>query len=482
MSKIILNIDYYLDIYDWIDHTDFIKENCLFFFIKPSMVSLEKQQDRINFIFSKLPNIKFFLCPVDIKSMDYPKNIQLLPPLTLEEYQYLVEKKYYLKPKKIIGITGSSGKTSTVNFLYQTYINNKKKASYIASNNCSININNYKKEHPISYLCFHEFLHKSFQNDCEIAILECTNYTIQQQRIKYIQLDLVIFTSFAEDHQDVHHSFLDYFMSKVQLINFLKPDGIILINNNISFFHSLLPLIKQKVFLINNLLDFHNVNLSYTPNNQDNNFFIFFQNNQVKINNDWLIPVDNWYNFLQINNIIIANIGYFLLENSISNNYKYEIIDSRFEIFENKKNHIISILDYSHSIEKVKYFINMIKKSMNIFFPSRKIIVLSGIGSKEINQRFERILWLTDHVDYLVVSLDNIYGNFDVDKYINKLQEYSNVTFITNRQEAVEYIFKKYGNEKYILCFLGLGSGSTLIYQDKIIKYNELQLIKDLIK
>lgn len=481
MNDIINNIQQYLSIDKWVDHTNCITENCLFFFIKPSVINIEDQHNRINFIVNKLPNITFYLCPVDIKTIEYPSNVIVLDPLNLEEYQYLVKQKYYLKPDKIIGVTGSSGKTSTVNFIHQTYQNHNKKSSYIGTNNCSIDINNYQLEFPISYLAFHEFLHKSKENHCDISVLECSNYTIQQHRIKYIKLDAVIFTSFAEDHQDCHASFLDYFLTKIQLINYLKPQGKIIINNNISYFKSLLPLIKQPVYLINNLLDFHNLNNYNLPQNEDNSFFVFFENNQVTINNQWSIPIDNLYNFLQINNIIMASITYFLLENSVPNNFNYEILPSRFEIFENKNNQTIAIIDYSHSIEKVKYFINMIKKAMNIFFHRKKIAVLIGIGSKENNQRFSRLLWLVNEVDHMILSVDNIIGAFDLEKYTNIMEEFSNVIYIPNREDAIKYLFNKYGNEDYILCCLGFGQGNTLIKNNEIIDYSEIEHIKNLI-
>ena len=466
----------YLSIEHWVDRTDYIQDGYLFFFIKPQFQQ-DKIHERIQFIIDRMPkDKKFFLCPVDIYNFNYPSNVIVLETINMEKYHQLIKTKFYDKPEKIIGITGSSGKTSTMNFLYQTY-KKTHTVGYIGSNNCSIDIINYTKDHPISMLGFYEFLHKA-ASQCCVAILECTSYNIDQNRIKDIALDGVIFTSFNEDHLDFHKSFLDYLLSKIKLINYLKPQGIVIINHNIKVMDSLLNLIQQPVFLIENLWDFSNFynqtnNILFNKNIQS--IPLHMDNNTFTVNNQWSCSLDN--NFLwQFNNIAMAMVSYWLLENTIPTNSQWTTIEGRFNLLE--KNAIKVIIDFCHSFEKVQYCINMIKKYLEIMGESRKIVIVIGIGSKEINQRFSRLLWLTGVVDQIILTLDNIHGNFFYEPYVDTMLEYPNVTFIEQREAAVNYALENYGNKDYIIGCLGLGDSDQLVNKNIIIPYNEYNFIK----
>jgi UDP-N-acetylmuramyl tripeptide synthase len=462
----------------WVDRTDYIQDGYLFFFIKPQF-NQEKIQERINYIIDLMPRDKeFFLCPVDIYQGNYPSNITVFPPITLDHYHQLIQKKFHKKPEKIIGITGSSGKTSTMNFLYQTY-KQRVPSAYIGSNNCSIDIINYTKDHAISMLGFYEFLHKAAGH--AVAILECTSYTIGQNRIKDIPLDGVIFTSFNEDHGDFHGGFLDYLLSKIKLINYLKPNGIVIINHNIKVMDSLLNLITQPVFLVENLWDFSNFynqknNIIFNKNIQT--IGVHMDKNTVTVHNQWTFTLEN--NFLwQLNNIAMALVSYWLLENEIPSNFQWQAIEGRFNLLE--KNDIKVVVDFGHSIEKVQYAINMIKKYLDMIQEPRKIAVVIGIGSKEINQRFPRLLWLAGAVDEIILTVDNIYGDFSIEPYVDMMMEYNNVTFMGHRQEAVQYGLNHYGNKDYIIACLGLGDAEQLTNKDIIMDYNEHTFIKNLL-
>jgi hypothetical protein len=87
-------------------------------------------------------------------------------------------------------------------------------------------------------------------------------------------------------------------------------------------------------------------------------------------------------------------------------------------------------------------------------------------------------LWLTGVVDQIILTLDNIHGNFSYETYVDTMLEYSNVTFIEQRQVAVNYAIDHYGNKDYLIGCLGLGDSDQLVNKNTIIPYNEYNFIK----
>ena len=468
----------FFEIDHWIDHTNNIQSGCLFFFIRPKTIRDDKIDERIKNIIKKLPtNINFYLCPVDLSHYQYPENIIVLKTINYNEYEHLVQEKYYKVPQKVIGITGTSGKTSTVNLLKTIYENNGIKSVYVGTTGCSIKINNYDSNIPMSYLAFHELLHKSVEDNVEIVILECSSYGIQQGRINNIEFDAVVFTSFSEDHIDFHKSLLDYFLTKVSLINYLKKNGVVFINHNIKLMASFLNLINHPVFLIENLWDFTNFhNEDYNVNFFDNikKIPIEIHKNIVKIQDKWEFNFEK-KDIFQINNLTMAAIIFWLLENKIPV-VKNSEIHGRFNEFTKKD--ITIFIDYCHSLEKVKYFINMLKKYLLLNNFNKKIVIVVGIASKEIETRFKRLIWLANNVDYIILTNDNMFNDFNPQKYIDIMTTYPNVTYIADRQEGITHAIENYANENYIIGCIGIGESINLQINNQIIEYNEYSFIK----
>ena len=174
----------------------------------------------------------------------------------------------------------------------------------------------------------------------------------------------------------------------------------------------------------------------------------------------------------------MAVVSYWLLENIIPQSFPWLPLEGRFKLIE--KNNIKVMVDFCHSMEKVQYAIAMMEKYLATVGP-RKIVIVIGIASKEISQRFQRILWLTQQVHQVILTLDNIHGNFDFQPYVAMMEEYSNLIFIENRQEAVKYAINNYGNGNYFIGCLGLGESSQLKKNSTVLDYNEYTFINNLL-
>ena len=120
---------------------------------------------------------------------------------------------YYnqIKDLKIIGITGTNGKTTTSYLIWQTLNKLGKKCAYIGTIGFYINekirdLNNTTPE----ILDVYEMLIECKEKDCEYVVMEVSSHALEQRRVDGILFDYAIFTNLTMDHLDYHKSIRKY--------------------------------------------------------------------------------------------------------------------------------------------------------------------------------------------------------------------------------------------------------------------------------
>ena len=160
----------------------------------------------------------------------------------------IVSKFYNKKPKNIIAVTGTNGKTSIANFYYQILSLNKKKVASIGtlgieSKKIKLKTNNTTID-PIS---LHMILKKLKENNIENVILEASSHGLKQHRLNNINFNTALFTNLSRDHLDYHKTYKDYFNSKLILFkNLLKSKGNIIFDEKIPEAKELIKISKKK--------------------------------------------------------------------------------------------------------------------------------------------------------------------------------------------------------------------------------------------
>tara|TARA_Y100000768_G_scaffold90640_1_gene65294 strand:- start:415 stop:1836 length:1422 start_codon:yes stop_codon:yes gene_type:complete len=124
------------------------------------------------------------------------------------------------KCPKIIGITGTNGKTSTLLLLAEALMIRKNKIGVISSEGIGIfpklRENSYTTPTlDIIYKNYNEFL----ISECDYIIIECSSQGLHQGRLKGILFDYALITNIYSDHLDYHRTLSSYIDSKLQLIN-----------------------------------------------------------------------------------------------------------------------------------------------------------------------------------------------------------------------------------------------------------------------
>ena len=134
-----------------------------------------------------------------------------------------VASRYYkLKPKNLIAVTGTNGKTSVANFYQQILsLNNKKVASIGTLGVLSKKFNLNTKNTTMDPVTLHKILEKLHKLKINNVILEASSHGLKQYRLNNIRFKSAIFTNLSRDHLDYHKTFKNYLNSKLILFNHL---------------------------------------------------------------------------------------------------------------------------------------------------------------------------------------------------------------------------------------------------------------------
>ena len=147
---------------------------------------------------------------------------------------YLIENyQKELESLKLIGVTGTNGKTTTCFLTYQILNKLGIKACYIGT------IGFYIEDEVIELanttpdiLELYNLLLYAKEKKCEVVVMEVSSHSIDQQRIKGLKFDVCAFTNLTQDHLDYHKTMDNYCMTKVRLITYLKQTGKMIVNTD----------------------------------------------------------------------------------------------------------------------------------------------------------------------------------------------------------------------------------------------------------
>ena len=164
------------------------------------------------------------------------------------------------KPKNLIAVTGTNGKSSIADFYYQILrLNNKKVASIgtlgVKSNFINLNLSNTTTD-PIK---LGQILEQLYAKKINNVIMEASSHGLKQNRLDGLKFDTGIFTNLSQDHLDYHKNLKSYLKAKLYLFeNLIKKGGNVITDSNIPQFKKIQKISKikkLKLFSINDKKD-----------------------------------------------------------------------------------------------------------------------------------------------------------------------------------------------------------------------------------
>ena len=385
------------------------------------------------------------------------------------------------RPKNLIAVTGTNGKSSVADFYYQILKLNKKKVASIGtlgvkSNNFNLNLQNTT----IDPIQLSQILNKLKKKRVDNVIMEASSHGLKQNRLDGLKFNSGIFTNFSQDHLDYHKNLKNYLKAKLYLYeNLMRNKGQVITDENIPQFKKIKKITINKNLKLNILNDkknnFEFLSHTYQGESQIINIKLnkFVKKIKVKL-----------IGKIQIKNILMAIIAAkksnLDLKKILSVIPKLSSVEGRFEKIGKIKNHSKVILDYAHTPDALKTCLTNLKEQ----FHGKKISLLFGCGgNRDQNKRSKMGKIASIYSDKIYLTDDNPrYENPNkIRKDIKKGLKNKKIFEIPNRLEAISEAIKNLSTGE-ILLVAGKGHEKTQVIGEKKIYFSDKQSILNAIK
>lgn len=402
-------------------------------------------------------------CVLIISDREIKDNYPHIIVDNINDYYIDLCKKFYdvdTKNFKMIGITGTDGKTTTTTIVKRII----ESCAYLGTNGLEV----FKKKYNTNNTtpCISELYHDLRiikENKCNTIAMEVSSEALLHNRVNGFCYDIIGFTNITGDHIEVHGSFENYVNSKLKLLDLVKKDGFVIVNGD-----------------DNNLKNINCNNLIRFGFNKDNDCIIknvnyldkftiieiLFKNDVISIKSPF-IGEYNVYNVVMAflvchyygidNNIIVEKIE------SLSN------VDGRCEFLDFGQKYDI-VLDYAHTINGVSSILKAFSNYDNI------IVVTGSAGGRDTEKR--RIIGknVIDNSDIAIFTMDDPrYEDVDeiIDQMVGDEKDYYR---IVDREDAIKYALS-IAHPGSVVLILGKGRDNYMAIKDKKIHYSDYEVI-----
>ena len=350
------------------------------------------------------------------------------------------------KKLKLIGITGTNGKTTTVTLLHKLFRQIGYNTGLISTIVNKIN----EKEIPSTHttpdaVALNRLLSEMVDNGCEYCFMEVSSHSIVQARIAGLQFYGAIFSNITHDHLDFHKTFAEYIAAKKMFFDNLPTSAFAL--TNIDDRNGLVMLqntkAKKYTYSIQEIADFNVKILENT-----------FQGLLININGKdvWtqLVGRFNAYNLLAIYATTrLCGIDEMEALTQLSN---LQAAEGRFEYVTGEGK--TAIVDYAHTPDALK---NVLQTINDIRLDNQKLITVVGCGGDRDSSKRPIMANIAANMSDTVILTSDNPRTEDPEKILNDMEEGLNNTLkgktirITNRQQAIKTACKLAQNGDIIL-------------------------------
>ena len=376
------------------------------------------------------------------------------------------------KTLKIIGITGTNGKTTTTQIIDCILKDNNLLSSSLGTLgfNSPSGIISTGFTTPES-IELQQILKTIKDGGINYVPMEISSHAIEMHRIDDLAVDIGVFTNLGLDHLDFHKTKEQYFQSKLKLFKNLSPNSTAIINSDDSYSNKIIKSIDcdYLTYGFNNHSDLSI--LEYKIDFKSSFAKIKYKKKLYKINSN-LIGKFNLYNIAAA---ILA-----CLKSGININHiipsieKINNVEGRLEKYEIQKQNSVAIVDYAHSPDAFEN----IFKCINEFKKSKKVITVFGCGGDRDKLKRPIMGKIAEkNSDFIYITADN--PRFEnQDNIINDITSGMidcKHKVIINRKNAIKTALKESDS---IILILGKGIENYQLIRDVRKRHSDINIVE----
>jgi len=335
---------------------------------------------------------------------------------------------------RLIGVTGTNGKTTTVTLLYHLFISLGFKCGLISTVKNVVG----EREIPATHTTpdavrLNRLIAEMVEEGCTYCFMEVSSHAVDQHRVTGLHFAGGIFTNITHDHLDYHKTFDAYLKAKKGFFDMLPEEAFALVNADDKNAKVMLQKTKakKKTYSLRSVSDFKCRVI-------ENNFSGLLLNIEGTEVLTLLIGSFNAYNLLGIySTAILLGIEKIKVLTAIST---LGAVEGRFEYL-TATNHVTGIVDYAHTPDALQ---NVLTTIRDIRTGNEQVITVVGCGGdRDAAKRPVMAAIACELSDKVILTSDNPRSE-DPEVILQQMkkgvppQHYKKALVITDRREAIK--------------------------------------------
>ena len=271
---------------------------------------------------------------------------------------------------KLVGITGTNGKTTIASLLYQLFKKAGYKVGLLSTVKIMVDEQEFKATHTTpDSLTINKYLDLMVQEGCEFCFMEVSSHGVHQKRTEALRFEGGVFTNLSHDHLDYHNTFAEYRDVKKSFFDNLPKSAFAI--TNIDDKNGLVMLQNTKAKKLTYALKSYADYKAQILENQLSGLLLKINDNEVWVK---LIGSFNAYNLLAIYGVAVE-LGIEKVE-ALRLLSELESVSGRFQFIVSESK-ITAIVDYAHTPDALE---NVLKTIEDIRTKNEQLITVVGCG------------------------------------------------------------------------------------------------------
>lgn len=298
---------------------------------------------------------------------------------------------------KLIGVTGTNGKTTTTTLLFEIFKGFGEKVGLISTVENRINNQVIPSTHttpdPVQ---LNKLLRRMVSEGVKYCFMEVSSHSVHQNRIAGLDFDIACFTNITHDHLDYHKTFDNYIAAKKMFFDGLSSDAIALVNADDKHFETMLLncKAKQMTYGVKNMADFKGKILE----NQFEGLLLSVDGKEVYTK---LIGSFNASNLMLVYGVT-RELGKDELS-TLTAISTLESVSGRFQYY--RQNNVTGIVDYAHTPDALK---NVLSTIADIRTGNETVYTVVGCGGdRDAEKRPVMAQIAAENSDKVILTSDN---------------------------------------------------------------------------
>ncbi len=387
---------------------------------------------------------------------------------------------------KLIGITGTNGKTTVAYMLKAILEEARKKIGLLTTVENIVNGHStISKMTTIESLDLQKLLYEMVANQTEYAIMEVSSHALSLSRVEGCDFDLVIFTNISDEHFEIHDNFHNYLESKKRLFLYLNESckdvsskkGIVNIDETYAseFEKSLKDGISLLTYGIKEKGMFRARNI--VLNLKKVNFIAETPVGEVEIS----LNMGGIYNVYNALAAIAAAVSQNISLDTIASAFKkFTGAPGRYKMLDYGQPYTI-IIDFAHNFHGLEHILKSLKEHSK-----NRLITIFGHGGERDNRVRKKMGQVVGrYSDYSIITADNPRSEdpAEISKEIERgFQDVGNncYSIILDRVEAIRHALT-IASKNDIVLIAGKGPEREQVYHNHTIYHNDEEVVHQIL-